>query len=332
MATVAGLQSNLGLPYPVRGLPFGVVFPILDADGDFVTGAAGLDSEVSKDGDTFADCTNEATEIATSSGVYYLLLTATEMTAQTVAVQVKTTTTGAKTTPIVLYTRAPMTVRTATAAGGAAGYITLDGSALAVDNLYNGLICYISSGTGSGQTRIVTGYTGSSKQAAVTPNWTTNPDNTSVFYLYSCQDALYPNANLTHMGGSALSTSSAQVGVNVVNMGGSALSTSTAQVGVNLVNVAGSAVDANSAQLGTNVVSVGATAGNTIADAILKRDWSSVSGESARSVLNALRFLRNKWAINGTTLTVKKEDDSTTAWTSTVTTAAGADPVTGNTP
>ena len=294
MAAVAGLQSNIGLPYPVRGLPFGVVFPILDADGDFVSGAAALDSEVSLDGDTFADCTNEATEIATSSGVYYLLLTAAEMTAQTVTVQVKTSTSGAKTTPIVLYPRAPMTVRTATAAGGAAGYITLDGSALAVDDLYNGLICYISSGTGSGQVRIINDYTGSNKQAAVVPNWTTTPDNTSVFYLYSCQDALYPNANLTHIANAAVDTATAQVGVNVV--------------------------------------SVGATAGNTIADAILKRDWSSVTGEAARSTLNALRFLRNKWAVSGATLTVKKEDDSTTAWTSTVTTAAGADPVTGNTP
>jgi len=313
MAAVAGLQSNVGLPYPVRGLPFGVVFPILDADGDFVTGAAALDSEVSLDGDTFADCTNEATEIATSSGVYYLLLTATEMTAQTVAVQVKTSTSGAKTTPIVLYPRAPMTVRKATAAGGAAGYITLDGSASAVDSIYNGVVCYISSGTGSGQARIVTGYTGSSKQAAVTPNWTTTPDNTSVFYLYSCEDRQYDSANVTHIAGAAVSTS-------------------TAQLGVNIVNVAGAAVDTNTAQLGVNVVAVGATAGNTIADAILKRDWSAVSGEAARSLLNAGRFLRNKWSISGATLTVKKEDDSPTAWTSTVTTAAGADPVTGNTP
>ena len=63
--------------YPaVRGAAFTAVFPILDADGDLVTGAAGLDSEVSKDLGTFADCTNEATELATSSGMYYLTLTA----------------------------------------------------------------------------------------------------------------------------------------------------------------------------------------------------------------------------------------------------------------
>lgn len=62
------------------------------------------------------------------------------------------------------------------------------------------------------------------------------------------------------------------------------------------------------------------------ADALLKRDWTSVTGEAARSVLNALRFLRNKWTASGGSLTVYKEDDTTTAWSGTVTTAA-SDPV-----
>ena len=44
----------------------------VNADGDLVTGAASLDSEISKDGGTFADVTAEATEIATNSGMYYL--------------------------------------------------------------------------------------------------------------------------------------------------------------------------------------------------------------------------------------------------------------------
>lgn len=90
-------------PFPIKNQAYRVTFPILDADGDLVTGATGLDSEVSLDGGTFSDCTSEATEIATSSGMYYLDLTAAEMNADTVAVIVKTTSTGAKTTPMVLY-------------------------------------------------------------------------------------------------------------------------------------------------------------------------------------------------------------------------------------
>lgn len=61
----------------------------------------------------------------------------------------------------------------------------------------------------------------------------------------------------------------------------------------------------------------------SIADALLTRDLSAVVGEAARSVLNAIRFLRNKWSISGGTLTVTKEDDSTAAWTAAVTTSAG---------
>ena len=68
------------------------------------------------------------------------------------------------------------------------------------------------------------------------------------------------------------------------------------------------------------------------ADALLNRDMSAVSDTNARSPLNALRHIRNKWSLSGTTLTVTKEDDSTTAWTATMTTNASADPITGSDP
>lgn len=90
-------------PVPLKNTAYRVTFPIFDADGDLVTGAAGLDSEYSVDGGAFADCTSEAVEIAAASGIYYLDLTAGEMNGDTVAVIVKTTTVGAKTTPIILY-------------------------------------------------------------------------------------------------------------------------------------------------------------------------------------------------------------------------------------
>lgn len=97
------MASTDAIPVPRKNVAYRVTFPILDADGDLVTGASALDSEVSKDGGTFADCTNEATEIATASGMYYLDLTSTEMNADCVAIIVKTSTSGAKTVPIVIY-------------------------------------------------------------------------------------------------------------------------------------------------------------------------------------------------------------------------------------
>ena len=85
-----------------------IVFPIVDADGDFVTGATGLDSEIDSwsDGaapDGFADCTNEATEIG-ATGIYYLSLTNTELNADYVVIQIKTTSAGAKTQAILIQT------------------------------------------------------------------------------------------------------------------------------------------------------------------------------------------------------------------------------------
>lgn len=97
------MASSDARPFPLKNTAFRVVFPIFDKTGALVTGAAGLDSEISKDQGTFADCTNEATEIATSSGVYYLDLTSTEMNADHVAVIVKTSTTDARTTVLSLY-------------------------------------------------------------------------------------------------------------------------------------------------------------------------------------------------------------------------------------
>lgn len=71
-----------------------------------------------------------------------------------------------------------------------------------------------------------------------------------------------------------------------------------------------------------------ATGLNDFADALLKRDMSAVTSEAARSPLNALRVLRNKSSVAAGTLTVTKEDDSTSAWTAAVTTTAGANPIT----
>ncbi len=95
--------------------------------------------------------------------------------------------------------------------------------------------------------------------------------------------------------------------------------------------------------IGVGTVSVLATQGisgpldtsekTSIADALLKRDMSAVTGEASRSPLNCFRAIRNKWSFSGNTYTVTKEDNTTPAWTSTVTTNAAAEPVisfTGN--
>lgn len=116
------MASTDALPVPRKNVAYRVTFPIYKNDGTLITAATGLDSEVSKDAGTFADCTNEATEIATSSGVYYLDLTATEMNADCVAVIVKTTSTGAAIPSFVLYPQETGDIKVdVTSFGGTAG-------------------------------------------------------------------------------------------------------------------------------------------------------------------------------------------------------------------
>lgn len=78
------------------------------------------------------------------------------------------------------------------------------------------------------------------------------------------------------------------------------------------------------------------TTGNVaIADAMLDRDMATGADSGSTTVRTprqALRFLRNKWAIVTGTLTVYKEDDTTASWTGAVTIDATAQPITANDP
>jgi len=265
------MASTDATAIPIKNQAYRVTFPILDSDGDLVTGAAGLDSEISKDGGTFTDCTNEATEIATSSGVYYLDLSQSEMNADTVAIIVKTTTTDAKTTVLVMYP--------AESADIPVNVKAISDDTTAADNcesMFDG-----------------TGYAGGTTKLSV---------------------------NAAQIGGTA--QTGRDIGASVLLSPG----TGTGQI----------SLSSGAVTVGTNNdktdYALSASANNSVADAILKRDWTSVTGESARSMLNALRILRNKWTIAGTTLSVKKEDDTTEAWNAALTQDDTAMPITASDP
>jgi len=78
--------------------------------------------------------------------------------------------------------------RSSTAQAGTASTITLDASASAAADIYNGSTITITGGTGSGQIRIISNYVGSTKVATVSSNWTTTPDSTSQFTITSQVD------------------------------------------------------------------------------------------------------------------------------------------------
>lgn len=64
------------------------------------------------------------------------------------------------------------------------------------------------------------------------------------------------------------------------------------------------------------------------ADALLKYDWSGLTGEATHSLLNAGRVVLNRKAPSGANLLVYKEDGTTLALTIALTTSASADKVT----
>ncbi|TGT76721.1 MULTISPECIES: hypothetical protein [unclassified Mesorhizobium] len=71
------------------------------------------------------------------------------------------------------------------------------------------------------------------------------------------------------------------------------------------------------------------------ADVLLDRDMSAGTDSGSptvRTVRQALRFLRNKWAVATGTLTVYKEDDTTESWTAEVSTDPSAEPIVSNDP
>jgi hypothetical protein len=73
----------------------------------------------------------------------------------------------------------------------------------------------------------------------------------------------------------------------------------------------------------------------SIADAFLDRDMSTGTDSGSatvRTVRQALRKLRNKWSISGSTWSTYKEDDTTVSYTETLTTDSAADPVIGSDP
>jgi hypothetical protein len=95
---------------------------------------------------------------------------------------------------------------TGTAQAGASLSITLDTGASTTNDIYNGEIISIVSGTGAGQTRSIVNYVGSTRVATIEREWTTNPDNTSVFEIVGADNLLIVEENVAQAGGASTIT------------------------------------------------------------------------------------------------------------------------------
>lgn len=87
-----------------------------------------------------------------------------------------------------------------TAQAGASTTITLASGASASNDAYNSDMIEITAGTGAGQQRKITDYVGSTKVATVNNSWTTNPDSTSEYLIYSSVVAIGGTVSGTQTG------------------------------------------------------------------------------------------------------------------------------------
>jgi len=225
-------------------------------------------------------------------------------------------------------------------AGTGTNQIQLDVAASSVSGSYDPSLISIIGGTGIGQSRVILDYNGATRTATVDRDWRVVPDATSEFVIVGDQGREHVNEGLAQGGTSTSITLNASasayddtynnqlvfirsgVGADQIKRisdynGTTKVATVTDAFNVTPTTQSGYVIF-------PAIVYPEAPTATENADALLNRDMSVVSDTNARSPLNAMRALRNKITTVGG-LTVYKENDTTAAWTATLTEDAAAE-------
>ncbi len=189
--------KNNPLGYPIYGVPYIVSVPIFDVAGNLVESATGLSATISKNGDLFSSCTNTITEV--DGGFYYLVLTASEMTANIVSVILDSTSADAKPTPVNLYTKKLEVVFSGVVsvsdyASCDSTHIKLQSGASVIDDFYNGCLCYTANAT-TYNVRQISDYNGTTLVAEVDQSFGVVPSSNDIYYIYYTDNALNVKSN-----------------------------------------------------------------------------------------------------------------------------------------
>jgi hypothetical protein len=160
---------------------------------------------------------------------------------------------------------------TGTAQAGGGSSITLESGSSSVNSHYNGREIRIVSGTGAGQARFITTYSGTTKIANVHRSWTTQPDGTSVYAIgdtveVNVRQWVDSNVNVLVSGRVDATVGAMQADV----LTASALATSAVaeiQTGLSTLDAAGvrSAVGLASANLDTQIAAIPSASANASA-------------------------------------------------------------------
>jgi hypothetical protein len=138
-----------------------------------------------------------------------------------------------------------------TAQASASGSLVHRSGLSLADDILNGASHFVYSGTGAGQSRIGHDFTGATDTSSVSPNWTTTPSTDSLYVTFRSPPASTSApvaSNVTQFGGTAGTFSGGRPEVNTSHISGSAVSTSSAQIGVNVVQISADSVAADNAE------------------------------------------------------------------------------------
>lgn len=302
---MANSTTHASLPYPIRKARYTLEYVGLDSTGT-PTDPTTPDTELSLDGGSFADATEEISTITGSNGCGYITLTGAEMDTALTLACVKVAS-GPKPTVFSLRPRNLAIIGSGTLSAGSAGGGTL-GTLLAYD--VTGCFIRTTGGTGGGGTggannqvrRIIT-YNTSTGACTVSPNWETTPSTDTTY------DVLLPEGVTLGM----LKTLNPATPGNTINVsGGRALSDVDTIKTQAVTCAAGVTVLASVGTAATSTAQTGDT-------------YAALSGAQAEpgqgapavnaSILTKIAYLykawRNKKTQTATTLSLFADDAST---------------------
>lgn len=306
-----------------RGVATYLQFPIVDADGDPVSGLSAWSIRHSTWSDTVAPTVlgNVLNGVAeNSAGLYYASLTAGEMAADYLYVIASPTSGSGKAQHLLIVCTAIASVTEVTTTTGVTSSVAID---------WNRVINPTSTVGLSGTTvATATGVTSS-----VAPDWGRVANPTTALNLSSTtiasvtRVASVSSAVSVSTVSSAVTVASITVGISVATV------TPAITVGTNLdktsytIAVGGFPVGGYAAGAIT-AAAMDTDASVEIADTIMDYNLASatdVGTEGYRTVLQSLRMLRNRVVVGDTgVVTVYKEDDATASWTGAVGTTSDA--------
>jgi hypothetical protein len=148
--------------------------------------AANLTFYVAKDGGSvtaLADTSAAEKDATNAPGWYECDVSAAESNAHALLFSGKSSTSGIVVIGVVIYTDASV-IAAGTAQAGSSSTIQLASATSFPDDIVIGAVVRIIGGTGINQARGIADWVSSTDTATVAPNWTTAPDNTSIYEVY----------------------------------------------------------------------------------------------------------------------------------------------------